>query len=65
MEARQWCGGRKKDLGGGAVQMDCIRGLLGTRRTGRIPNARVTELCGRRLNGLTKVLSGGPAILIE
>ena len=29
-----------------AVQMDNLRGLLGIRRMGRIPNARIRELCG-------------------
>ena len=31
-----------------AVQMDNLRGLLGIRRTDRIPNARIRELCGVR-----------------
>ena len=28
-----------------AVQMDNLRGLLGIRRMGRVPNARIRELC--------------------
>ena len=28
-----------------AVQMDNLRGLLGVRRIGRFPNARIKELC--------------------
>ena len=31
-----------------AVQMDNLRGLLGTRRIDRIPNAWIRELCGVR-----------------
>ena len=29
-----------------AVQMDNLRGLIGIRRMDRIPNARISELCG-------------------
>ena len=29
-----------------AVQMDNLRGLLGTRRMDRVPNARIRKLCG-------------------
>ena len=29
-----------------AVQMDNLRGLLGTRRMDMVPNARIKELCG-------------------
>ena len=29
-----------------AVQMDKLRGLLGIRRMGEVPNARIRQLCG-------------------
>ena len=29
-----------------AVQMDTLRGLLGSRRMDKVPNAQISELCG-------------------
>ena len=29
-----------------AVQMDNLKGLLGVRRIGKVPNARIRQLCG-------------------
>ena len=37
-------GKRRRDLK--AVQTDNLRGLLGIRRMDRVPNARISELCG-------------------
>ena len=38
--------------------MDNLRGLLGIRRTDRVPNARIRELCGVR-KGLDKKIDEG------
>ena len=50
--------------------MDNLRGLLGTRRTDREPNAGIKELCRERgykgwMKRLTKMFSDGLAILKE
>ena len=41
-----------------AVQTDNLRGLLGIRRTNRVPNARIRELC-RAKNGLDDMIDEG------
>ena len=41
-----------------AVQMDNLRGLLGIRRTDKVPNAPIKEL-GGMAKGLRKVFSDG------
>ena len=41
-----------------AVQMDNLRGLLGTRRLDRVPNARIRELYGVTKGGGERIYEG-------
>ena len=45
MALRQCYRKRRRDLGLG-LYMDNLRGLLGIRRIDRVPNTRISELCG-------------------
>ena len=40
------------------VQMDSVKGLLGIRRIGRVPNTRIRELC-EVTKGVTKLFPDG------
>ena len=46
MRARQFYRKRRRDLELGLCRAKTLRELLGIRRMDRVPNARITELCG-------------------